>query len=73
MKRYYHWFCSEVSFAADLHSVGTYIKIYAPITEVVVEWLAFLHRIQEVSFSDLGLQTGYPDLGFWSFFSVTLG
>jgi hypothetical protein len=43
------------------------------LTNVVVEWLAHLLRIQEVSRSNLGPETGYPDWGLsWSS-SIPLG
>jgi hypothetical protein len=40
---------------------------------VVVQWLALLPCIREVLCSNLGLETGYPDLRFSCFFSVPPG
>jgi hypothetical protein len=37
---------------------------------VVVKWLIFLHHIREVPGSNLGPETGYPDLSFSWFASV---
>jgi hypothetical protein len=39
----------------------------------VVEWLTLLLRIREVPGSNLDPETGYPDLGFSCFFSVSPG
>jgi hypothetical protein len=38
---------------------------------IVVEWLTFLLRIREVSGSNLGPQTGYPNYGFRGFSSLS--
>jgi hypothetical protein len=40
------------------------------VPNVVVEWLTLLLRIWEVLGSNLGPETGYPDLGFSWFSSV---
>jgi hypothetical protein len=52
-------------------SVGNHV--FSPFTvnnvrpNVLVEWLAFLLRIREVSSLNLGPQTGYPDCVFCGF------
>jgi hypothetical protein len=39
------------------------------VIEVVIEWLTLLHYIWEVSGSNLGLETDYPDCFFVVFLS----
>jgi hypothetical protein len=47
--------------------------IYSSPVNIVAEWLTLLLRIREVSVSNLGSETGYPDWGLSWYFSVSPG
>jgi hypothetical protein len=45
-------------------AVALYVCMYHKyLPNVAVQWLTLLHRIREISGSNLGLETGYPDWG----------
>jgi hypothetical protein len=55
----------------------TYSSFFIRIPNVLLEWLALLFRFLEISVSNLGSETGYPNWGYslcYSyFFSVPTG